>query len=355
VPCGGCAATLGATPLARAHARLGAPEDDAVVLGLAAGDDAAAVALATGALLVTSVGAFRAFTGDPWLVGRVAAVHATSALWAKGATPRFALALVTLPDGDSARGEEELFQTLAGARTALDAERVTLLGGHTVVAAKCSGAPDSELAVGFAVWGDARGRDDLLCLTGLTPGDRLILTRPLGTGVLWRADRLGEARSAWIASAVASMCRSNAAASGVAARAGASACTDVSGFGLAGHLAALLRAGAVSARIELASLPLLPGVRECLARGLRSSFHPENARLAAALRIDPEAAADPALDALFDPQTGGGLLFGVAPERADEALAALREAGDREAAIIGAVMATEPGGPLFTVALDWQR
>jgi selenide,water dikinase len=289
-------------------------------------------------------------------VGRVAALHATSDLWAKGALPRFAMALVTLPAAGPARGEETLYQVLAGARAALDAERVTLLGGHTVAAAgEPPGAAALELAVGFAVWGGARSRDALLRLAGLAPGDRLVLTRALGTGVLWRADMLGEARSAWIEAAVASMCRSNAAAGQAAAGAGASACTDVSGFGLAGHLAALLRASGVSARVELAALPLLPGVRECLARGLRSSFHAENARLAAALRIDAEAAADPALDVLFDPQTGGGLLFGVARERADAALAALHAAGDREAAVIGAVVAAEPGGPLFSVALDWRR
>ena len=360
-PCGGCAAKLGATPLGRALARLGAQADDAVVLGLAAADDAAAVTMRTGELLVASVDGFRAFTGDRWLVGRVAAVNATSDLWAKGVAPRFALALVTVPDADPARGEETLFQVLAGARAAFDAERVTLLGGHTVAAGAGSGgdhhgigAPGDGLAVGFAVWGGAPGRDALLPLAGLAPGDRLVLTRALGTGVLWRADMLGEARSAWMEAAVAVMCRSNARASDVAVRARASACTDVSGFGLAGHLAAMLRASGAAARVELSAVPLLPGVRECLARGLRSTFHPENARLAAALRIAPDAAADPGLDALFDPQTSGGLLFGVAPERADAALAALREGGDREAAVIGTVTAPRPDGPLFEVALDWR-
>jgi selenide,water dikinase len=291
-------------------------------------------------------------------VGRVAALNATNDLWAKGVEPRFALALVSLPDGASGRGEETLYQVLAGARAALDGERVTLLGGHTVASGPAGGngaprADGSALAVGFAVWGATKDRDALLTRAGLAPGDRLVLTRALGTGVLWRADMLGEAPSAWIEAAVASMTRSNAAASAAAVRAGARACTDVSGFGLAGHLAALLEASGVSARLELASLPLLPGVRACLARGLRSSVHAQNAELAAALRIEPAAAADPALDVLFDPQTSGGLLFGVAPERTDAALAALQEAGDH-AAVIGVVTEAQPGGPRFTVALDWR-
>ncbi len=337
VPCGGCAAKVGATPLTRALARLGVPDDDAVVLGLAEADDVAAVATADGAVVVASVDAIRAFTDDPWLVGRVAAVNAASDLWAKAVAPRFALAQVTLRASDAERSEETLFQVLAGARAAFDAEGITLVGGHTVAG--------DELSVGFAVWGDAPGRDALLRQTGLAPGDHLILTKPLGTGVLWRADMLGEARGEWIEAAVASMGRSNASASRVARSVAASAGTDVTGFGLAGHLAALLRASGVHARIDLARVPMLPGARECLARGVRSTFHAENARIRPELRFARDADTHPARDILFDPQTSGGLLFGVAPERSADAVARLREGGDDRAAVIGEIAAkTEDGG-----------
>jgi selenide,water dikinase len=344
VPCGGCAAKVGATPLARALARLGVPSDDAVVLGLGAGDDVAAVETRSGEVVVASLDSFRAFTNDPWLVGRIAAVHAASDLFAKGVAPRFALADVTVPDEHA---EETLFQVLAGARAALDGGGVTLVGGHTTLGA--------DLAVGFAVWGSTPDRDGLLRLGGLQAGDLLLLTKALGTGVLWRADMLGEARGAWMEAAANAMARSNAEAGRIAREVRASACTDVTGFGLAGHLAAMLRASKACARVELDSLPLLPGVRECLARGVRSTFHPENARLARALAVDRGAPLHPVLDALFDPQTSGGLLFGVAVDQADRAIARLREAGDTDAAVIGEVLPPRADGVLFEVVAHSRR
>ena len=337
--CGGCAAKVGESVLQRALARLDLRHDAAVELGLEAPDDAAAVRAPRGDLIVASIDGFRPFVDDPFLVGRVAAVNAASDLWAKGATPRFALASVTLPDADPARSEELLFQLLAGARAALDGENITLVGGHTM-----SG---DGLQMGFAVWGFADGA--LLRLGGLAPGDRLILSKPLGTGVLFHADMRGLARGAWIETATASMLRSNAAASRVARESGASACTDVSGFGLAGHLGAMLRASATSARIALDALALLGGARECFARGLRSTAHLENAKARSTLRIDPAIAARPDLDALFDPQTSGGLLFGVSAARADDAVARLRAAGDVAAVCIGEVTASGADGALLAV------
>jgi selenide,water dikinase len=247
--------------------------------------------------------------------------------------PRFALAQVALPESDAERAEELLYQVLAGARKALDAEAVTLVGGHTTAG--------GELQVGFAVWGEADA-DALLRLGGLAPGDHLILTKPLGTGVLFAADMRGAARGAWIEAAIASMLRSNREASRVARACGATACTDVSGFGLAGHLGGMLRASKATARVALAELPLLPGTRTCLARGLRSSFHAENAKARHGVRAAAAVEADPALDVLYDPQTSGGLLFGVPESRAGEALRALHAAGDAEARAIGVVEAAGP-------------
>ncbi|MDJ0865877.1 MAG: selenide, water dikinase SelD [Myxococcota bacterium] len=341
MPCGGCAAKVGESVLHRALGRLGVVADDAVVLGLGAPDDAAAVETPGGELVVASVDAFRAFTDDPYLVGRVSAVNAASDLWAKGVAPRFALAQVAVPETDPERSEEILYQALAGARACFDAAGVTLVGGHTTTG--------DALAVGFAIWGTATDRDALLRIGGLAPGDRLILTKPVGTGVLLAADMRGLARGAWIEAANASMLRTNAAASAVAVAHGASACTDVSGFGLAGHLGEMLRASKASARLALERLPLLPGAAELLARGLRSSFHPENARARRALHVEASAATRPELDALFDPQTSGGLLFGVPEARAEAALAALRKGGDPAAACIGDVEPPRPDGALFAV------
>jgi selenide,water dikinase len=339
--CGGCAAKVGESALARALGRLGRRADPAVVLGLEAPDDAAAVETPRGEVVAATIDGFRAFADDPYLVGRVAAVNAASDLWAKGATPRFALAHVNVPDADPERAEETLYQVMAGARAALDADGITLVGGHTTTGA--------ELTVGFAVLGYAASVDGLVRSGGLEPGDRLILTKPLGTGVLLQADMRGLARGEWIQTAHASMLRSNAEASRVAREHGASAATDVTGFGLAGHLGQMLRASKAAADIDLGALPLLPGVPELFAAGVHSTAHPENARARRAILVEPEAAGRPELDALFDPQTSGGLVFGVTPERAAAALAALHRAGDGAAAVIGEVVPARADGALMRV------
>ncbi len=328
MPCGGCAAKLGAQPLARALARLEpAPADASVLLGLARPDDAAALALPGGDVLLASVDGFRAFSDDPWLVGRVAAVNAVSDVFAKGGRPRHALALVTVPGDDPGRAEEHLVEVLSGVRAALDPLGVSLVGGHST-----SG---EELFVGLAITGEASG--GWLPLDGLQPGQRLILSKPLGTGVVLAADMRGLARGAWVRATHAAMLRANASAAAVARAAGASACTDVSGFGLAGHLRELLRASGCTAALRLAALPALPGALALLARGVRSSYHAQNAEGRERLALDAALARDPAVELLFDPQTSGGLLFGVAADRAEAAVAALQQAGDGQAALIGEV------------------
>jgi selenide,water dikinase len=271
----------------------------------------------------------------------VAAVNATSDLWVKGVQPRFALAQVSIAETEPERAEESLYQVMAGARAALDAEQVTLVGGHTTTG--------PELVVGFAVFGVEPSAAPLLRVGGLAPGDRLILTKPLGTGVLFQGDMRGLARGEWVLAALASMARSNADAARVAREIGGSAATDVTGFGLAGHLGQMLRASKVSAVIRLDALPLLPGVATLLARGVRSTYHEQNTRGRRGIKIAAAAASHPAVEILFDPQTSGGLLFGVAAERADAALERIRAAGDRAAAVIGDVTAPHPDGALFEV------
>jgi selenide,water dikinase len=144
------------------------------------------------------------------------------------------------------------------------------------------------------------------------------------------------------------MVRTNARAAAVARELDASAATDVTGFGLAGHLGQMLRQSKASAVIDLDRVPLLPGVASLLARGVRSTFHEQNSEGRRGLAIDAAAAADPALDALFDPQTSGGVLFGIAAARVERALHALAAAGER-AADIGEVTAARPDGALFEV------
>ncbi len=332
--CGGCAAKLDPEALARALAALPpAARDDAVWVGLDRPDDAAALRLPGGDVVLATVDGFRAFADDPWLVGRVAAVNALSDVFAKGGRARFALAWVSVPDTERRRPAETLAQVLAGVRAALDPLGVALVGGHS--------ASGTELWVGLAVLGELPRDAAPLGLAGLRAGERLILSKPLGTGVVLAADMAGRAAGAWALAAHASMLRVNARASGLAREFGALACTDVSGFGLANHLGTLLRASGVGAALDAAALPALPGARALFAQGVRSTYHAQN--LAAASGWLDAAAVErtPSGPLLFDPQTSGGLLFALAPARAEAALARLREAGE-EAAAIGDVI---PGPP----------
>jgi selenide, water dikinase len=349
--CGGCAAKVGQGVLERALRRVTEATDGNVAaaagglaLGLETPDDAAAwrPSPAAGPLVVSSVDSFRAFTDDPWLVGRVAAVNALADLYATGAEPRLALALVTVPDeADGPAQEELLYQVLAGARSVLDPLSVHLAGGHTTTG--------PELQVGFSVEGTARDESALLRLATLREGNALLLTKPLGTGVLLHADRQGRARGPWIAAALESMQRTLAAAARTARRAGATAATDVTGFGLAGHLGEMLRTSGLSARIELGSIPALPGALELFAQGSRSTFHEENARARRSIYAPFELADDLRLELLFDPQTAGGLLIGIAAGDAEALLADLRDGDSPGASLIGHACARREDGALIEI------
>ncbi len=305
--CGGCAAKVAQGPLERALARVDAevpvavPDD--VVLGLEAKDDAVAVRVGA-ELLVVNVDAFTAFTEDPWLVGRAAALNAISDVQVKGVRPRHAMALVTLPqDRDP---EEALFQVLAGARRGLG--DVALLGGHTT--------EGDALSVGFAVWGVGR-EEGLWRREGLSAGDRLVLTGPLGTGVLWRADMGGSASGPWMAGVVEGMLRGHAPALEALSALGLrpSAATDVTGFGFARHLLEILGASGVGAEVWSEALPVFAGALELLERGHRSTFHEANRSALVGLGVDADV--DPHRRALlFDPQTCGPMLLGLPPAAA---------------------------------------
>jgi selenide,water dikinase len=321
--CGGCAAKVGPGPLSRALARLAPARTDGVLLGLDAPDDAAVIAPVAGPLVQT-VDFFRAFIDDPYVFGEIAANHALNDVFAMGGTPRHALATAVVPPGVSEKVEETLFQMLSGARACLDREGVALVGGHS---------GEGELALGFSVTGEV-APDRILRKGGLQPGDALILTRPLGTGILFTAAMRAKARAPWIAAALAAMRQSNRAAAATLIAHGAHAMTDVTGFGLVGHLGEMLAASGTDAELDLAALPLYDGARALADAGIVSTLLPENLALAGLLRGEADAATRALL---FDPQTSGGLLAGVRPARAEACAAALRAAGYAAAAVIGRV------------------
>lgn len=329
--CGGCAAKLGAEPLAAALSRL--PEaraDSTVLLGLDARDDVAATRDSRGTITLHNIDVIRAFCEDPWLVGRVAASNALSDLFAKGGTPRYAQAVIGLPESEADDAQEILFQALSGIRETLDEVDVSLLGGHTTIG--------EELTVGLSVTGDAPDDGRLLRQTGAQPGDDLLLSRGLGTGVVLAADRMGLAKGEWLARTHASMQRTNAVAGRLAHEFGAHAATDVTGFGLAGHLLTLLEPENRTARIDRSIVPLLPGARLLWANGLRSTAHPAN-HSAFEGRIHAATEADEAW--LFDPQTAGGLLLSIAPNRTNRLIEAFARAGEPPIVRIGRIVAGE--------------
>jgi selenide,water dikinase len=324
--CGGCGAKVGAEVLAGALVNLPRPPDADVLIGLDAPDDAAVMLPPHGMAVVQSIDYFRAFIDDPFVFGEIAAAHALSDLHAMGARPWTALAVAAVPYTSGDKMRTELADMLQGASGVLTADGCTLVGGHSAEAA--------ELALGFAVTGLA-DPTKLLRKSGLRAGDALVLTKPLGTGIILAGHMRGLARAAWLQAAIASMRTSNAAASLILREHGAIACTDVTGFGLAGHLMEMLRASQSGAIVSRDAVPTLPGALELAGAGVASTMAPEN------LRLLPDIGPDHRAALLIDPQTSGGLLAGIVPGRAEACIAALRAAG-LQAAIIGTVERGEP-------------
>jgi selenide, water dikinase len=242
-----------------------------------------------------------------------------------GGLPETALAIAALPAARPAIVEHDLYQMLKGGTEVIEKAGGALVGGHT--------AEGAEMALGFAVTGRLRpGR--LMRKGGLRPGDRLILTKPLGTGVILAAEMRARANARDVEAAITTMLQPAAAASACLIANGTSACTDVTGFGLLGHLTEMLAASGVDACLDPDAIPALDGALALLAAGLTSSLHAGNQASLAALAGD----CAPALAALLiDPQTAGGLLAGVAAERATACVDELRQAGYR-AVDIGVVV-----------------
>ena len=329
--CGGCGAKVGAEVLAGALAALPRSGSGDLFDALANRDDAAVMRAPAGQLLVQSVDHFRAFLDDPFVFGQVAAAHALSDLHAMGARPWTALAIASVPFASGAKMRAELTAMLQGATEVLHADGCALVGGHSGEAA--------EAALGFAVTGLAdTGR--VMRKAGLRTGDYLILTKPLGTGVVLAGHMRGLTHASWLQAAIDSMRLSNATAARVFLTHRATACTDVTGFGLAGHLTEMLTASHMAAVVWPDAVPALPGALELARQGIESTLAPDNRRALPGMDGEPSTAL------LVDPQTSGGLLAGMPASRAEACLNALLAAGMR-AAIVGVVRAVTPDGLLI--------
>jgi selenide,water dikinase len=330
--CGGCGAKVSAEVLAGALATL-TPGDGAPSAGpdlMTTLDDAAVLKPPLGKLLVQSVDHFRAFLDDPFIFGQIAAAHALSDIYAMGAEPWTALAIASVPFASSQKMRAELSAMLQGATEILRTDGCALVGGHSAEA--------SESALGFSVTGLVDS-GKILRKSGLQPGDQLILTKPLGTGIVLAGHMRGNARAQWLLTAIESMRATNAVAARIAMAHRPRAGTDVTGFGLAGHLREMLNASGVAAVLRLDAIPVLPGARVLAAHGIESTLAPANRRL---LGDGPDTAL------LVDPQTSGGLLLGFPPNRAVACLEVLRDYG-LNAAIIGEVEPARDDTPAITL------
>jgi len=331
--CAGCGAKVGGNTLERSlkrirqdHPNLIQSQD--ILIGLDAPDDAAVVQVPIGQVLVQTIDYFPALLNDPFLFGQISTHHSLSDLFAMGATAQSALAIATIPYATESKQEETLYQLLSGAVKALQQAGAVLMGGHTVEGA--------DLAFGLSCNGFA-DPTRLLRKSGMQPGQVLILTKAIGTGTLFAAEMRRQANPRWIDGAIASMLISNQQAASCFLNYGATACTDITGFGLLGHLAEMMHASQISVALDLSAVPILEGARQTVQQEIFSSLYPQNLRSSSAISNLNEAKDYPNYPLLFDPQTSGGLLASIAEDKAEDCLGALRSAGYLEAAIVGHV------------------
>ena len=323
--CGGCGAKVAPADLTSVLATLPKPRRPDVISG--PGDDAAILTHGEGLQVITT-DHLRAFTNDPYLMAKITATHALGDIWAMGATPQVALAQITLPPLSPALQARTLAEIMQGATEVITAAGADLVGGHT--------SQGAELTIGFTLTGLT---PRAITKAGAEPGDILILTKPIGIGTILAAEMAnrslpGALLGEIVATAYAQMLQPlNQAAKILTPH--AHAMTDVTGFGLAGHLLEMLQASNCAAILTLTHIPLLPGAESLAAAGHASSLAAANR----AATMPYMAFTDsPAAALLFDPQTAGGLLAAVPASKADAIIAAL----GGQAAIIGTLTQGSP-------------
>jgi selenide,water dikinase len=327
VKAGGCASKLAPGSLATVLSRLPKQNDPNLLVGFDTSDDAGIYRIAPGVALVQTVDFFTPLVDDPFLFGQIAATNALSDIYAMGGRPMTALSIVCFPqDGDL----DVLEQIMRGGMAKMGEAGCVVVGGHSV--------RDAEIKFGYSVTG-LIDPDHVFTNTGAVAGDTLILTKPIGTGVITTALKRGLAEPHWVDNAVQSMTTLNRAASEiVTAAAGVHAMTDVTGFGLMGHSRELALGSGVTIEIVVKEVPRIDGALDAVHLGAIPAGLLANRDFVECLSADAPGAqiADDLRTLLYDPQTAGGLLISVAPDHANAILGTLRGAG-LNAAKIGSV------------------
>jgi selenide, water dikinase len=302
--------------------KLARQHDPNLLIGFDKADDAGVYRITPDLALVQTIDFFTPIVDDPYVFGQIAATNALSDVYAMGGRPLTALTMVCFPEkGDLAILE----RVMAGGLSKMVEANCTVVGGHSV--------RDEELKFGYAVTGTIHP-ERVLANGGARPGDTLVFTKAIGTGVISTAIKRQQAEPAWVEAAIASMTMLNRAAAEVVLRHDAHAMTDVTGFGMIGHAREMALASGISLRIRAAEVPLLPGAIECVRAGFVPGGLKANRGFAGCM-VDYAASVPEELRTiLFDPQTAGGLLIAVAPDDAKALVSALNQAGV-SAAVIG--------------------
>jgi len=329
--CLGCGGKIGSKLLGQVLDELEVPAHTDVVIGLENPDDAAVIKTHDNRVTVTT-DFFASPMDDPYLVGRIALLNSASDCCVMGAQPTTALAIVQLPLGHPRAQLQVMRELMAGSIEELKKMNATIVGGHSI--------EGPRMTIGFTVLG--RQLTDPKTKGMLKTGDRLVLTKSIGTGVLLAALMQGKLPGLSYEPLVETMLQSNYIALRLIQEHNISAITDVTGFGLAGHLAEMLKASGKSAEIDMNQVPLLSGCQNLIDSGIESTLAPDNRQVVDKVELEADAQST-RIAGLFDPQTSGGLLFGISEVHVEDVLKFLRNEGFGESTIIGQVVDNRNG------------
>ena len=322
----GCASKIDQAFLKQVLKDLPAVDDPRVLVGIPAGDDAGVYDMGDGTALVQTVDVFTPSVDDPYAFGQVAAANSVSDIYAMGGTPMTAVSVLGFPVRKVP--DETMSQILSGGIDKMNEAGVAIIGGHSI--------NDSEIKAGFAVTGTIE-TDKIVTNAAARPGDVLILTKPLGTGIVAFASQIGRANADSVEATANSMTTLNKKASQLMVKFGAHACTDVTGFSLMGHLAEMALSSGVNVEIIWDDIPLFPGVLEYVAAGILPGAIERNKESCGDRIVADKSLTQEMVDMCYDAQTSGGLLIAIAESDAGSLLKALHKDGISAAAIVGRV------------------
>ncbi len=328
----GCASKIDQAFLKQVLSDLPAVDDPRVLVGMPAGDDAGVYDIGDGKALVQTVDVFTPSVDDPYMFGQVAAANSVSDIYAMGGTPMTAVSVLGFPVRKVP--DITMKQILSGGIDKMNEAGAAIIGGHSI--------NDSEIKAGFAVTGMI-DQDKIVTNANARPGDVLVLTKPLGTGIVAFASQIGRADAESVEMSAKSMTTLNKTASTLMVKHGAHACTDVTGFSLMGHLAEMALSSGVDVEVIWDDIPLFPGVLKYAAAGILPGAIERNKESCGERIIAADALPQEMVDICYDAQTSGGLLIAIKENDAADFVKTLHNEGIAAAAIVGKVLGKGSG------------